>query len=276
VAFRATRLCAAVALAAALCHGTAWARFGTIEVPAGAIMDLEEGTIEAWVRFDFDPAHKSDLRWRGIASLALLEIPKTDRDPGGSLHIGWGTETTTRHKRTTRRTTCRVAFVKNGKQVPHPALAVATSMGKGKWRHVAVTWKAGRYVRIYLNGKEAGRRDLAWSAARDVPSTARLVIGYPRYIHDNAITVDEIRVSSIARKPEDFGFHHAPLKPDPFTLFLENFEQVTKEKGRIETKPFRIDADGRPLDIKGGAVVPGKFGHAYSFHPGPAKKEGKK
>ena len=65
VRFRSVR--AAAILAIAVCHGSAQARFGTITVPAQNLMDLEEGTIEAWGRFDFEPAHSSDLRWRGAA-----------------------------------------------------------------------------------------------------------------------------------------------------------------------------------------------------------------
>jgi hypothetical protein len=253
----------------------AYARFGTIVVPAAAMMDMKEGTIEAWVRFDFDPDHKSDLRWQSIASLAYIEIPEAEGDAGGSIHVGWGMEKATRHDRTTRRTTFRVAFIKEGKQIPHPALAVATPMGKGKWHHVAVTWKDGRYVRLYLNGEEAGRRDLAWSAERDIPSNARLVIGWPGYIHDNAIAVDEIRLSSIARKPEDMGFHHAPLKPDPFTLYLEDFGHISRGDGKLTTQPFRVDADDEPLPIEGGAIVPGKYGNAYAFNPKPVPEKGR-
>ena len=267
---------AAASLAIVVCQGSVEARFGTITVPAQNLMDLEEGTIEAWVRFDFEPAHASDLRWRSIASLAFLEIPKSEGERGASLHIGWGQTCSTRHNRTTRRTVCRVAFVKDGKQVPHPVTVDVTAMGKGKWHHMAVTWSEGRRVRVYLNGKDVGGRELAWPATCDVPSNARLVIGWPRYIHDNAITVDEIRISSIARKPEDLGGHRVPLEPDPFTLFLENFEQVTGAEGKRTTKPYRIDADATPLPIVGGDIVPGKHGRGYAFNPRPSTKETKK
>ena len=155
------RICAAAILAVVVCGGSAEARFGIITVPAQNLMDLEDGTIEAWVRFDFEPAHSCDLRWRGIASLLVLEIPKTEGELGSSLHVGWGQVSATRHNRTTRQTICRVAFVKEGQQVPHPATVDVTALGQGKWHHVAVTWSEGRRVRVYLNGKDAGGRLLA-------------------------------------------------------------------------------------------------------------------
>jgi len=273
---RSRPVCAAAILAAAIWHGTVEARFGTITIPACNLMDLEEGTIEAWVRFEFEPAHSSDLRWRGIASLAFIEIPKGDGERGSFLHVGWGQTSATRHGKTRRQTLCRVAFVKEGKQVPHPATVDVTAIGKGQWHHVAVTWSQGRHVRVYLDGKDAGGRELAWPATCDVSSSARLVIGWPRYIHDNAITVDEIRISSVARKPGDLGVHGVPLEPDPFTLLLENFEQVTEAEGERTTKPYRIDGDATPLPIVGGAVVQGKHGRGYAFNPKPNKKDMKR
>ena len=273
---RSRPVCATAILAITVWNGSVEARFGTITIPAENLIDLEEGTIEAWVRFEFEPAHASDLRWRSIASLALLEIPKNGGERGSFLHIGWGQISATRHGKITRQTVCRVAFVKEGKQVPHPATVDVTAIGKGQWHHVAVTWSEGRHVRVYLNGKDAGGRELAWPATCDVPSSARLVIGWPRYIHDNAITVDEIRISSIARKPEDLGAHRLPLEPDPFTLFLENFEQVTEAGGKCTTKPYRIDSDATPVPVEGGAVVQGKHGRGYAFNPRPSTKEMKK
>lgn len=266
------RLWHVVSVVLTLCAVPAWARFGTIEVPAGAVMDLEEGTIEAWARLDFDPRHQGEARWQSVGSLCLLEIPKTDADLGASIHVGWGLDATKRFENITRRATFRVAFIVNGQQLPHPALADCTDWGEGKWHHVAVTWRNGREVRIFIDGKPAGERLFPTSAQRDIPSSARLVLGFPNYIADNAVTVDEVRISSVARKPEDLGFHKVPLAPDPWTLYLENFEQVIEENGKRVTRPFLAEGGRNGFEVKEGAVVEGKQGKGFSFNPRTAPK----
>ena len=255
-------------LLATLLAASAWASgSATIAIPAGSIMDLEEGTIEAWVKLNFNPRHENSDRWKSVGSLCLMEVPKTSADLGASIHAGWGLETTKRFDKVSRRATFRVAFIVNGQQLPHPALADATDWGQDAWRHVALTWRNGREVRVYVDGKPAGERLFPVSAKRDIPSTARLVLGLPSYIASNAITVDEIRVSSVARKPEDMGFHRAPLQPDPCTLYLEGFENVTDEKDKRVTRPFHAERVGEAFEVKGGAVVEGKSGKGFCFDP---------
>ncbi|HRU04272.1 MAG TPA: hypothetical protein P5137_00695 [Candidatus Brocadiia bacterium] len=268
-------------LLCALLAAPAWAAgSASIVVPAGSIMDLEEGTIEAWVKLNFNPRHENSDRWKSVGSLCLMEIPKTTADLGASIHAGWGLETTKRFDQVTRRATFRVAFVVNGQQLPHPALADATDWGQGAWRHVAFTWRNGREMRVYVDGKLAGERLFPTPARRDIPSSARLVLGLPGYIASNAITVDEIRISSVARRPEELGFHHVPLRPDPCTLYMEGFENVTEEKGKRMTRPFLVERDGEAFEVKGGAVVEGKSGAGFCFDPqslapaaGPAGKQ---
>jgi len=266
-AFRESASLAAVLLLALLA-ASAWAAgSAAIVIPAGSIMDLEEGTIEAWVKLNFNPRHENADRWKSVGSLCLMEIPKTSADLGASIHAGWGLETAKRFDQVTRRATFRVAFIVNGQQLPHPALADVTDWGQDAWRHVALTWRNGREVHVYVDGKLAGERLFPTSARRDIPSAARLVLGLPSYIASNAITVDEIRLSSVARKPEDLGFHRVPLQPDPCTLFLEGFENVADEKGKRVTRPFHADREGEAFEVKGGAVVEGRSGKGFCFDP---------
>jgi len=251
-------------------------RFGTIVMPAAAIMDLQEGTIEAWVKLNFDPQHHSEARWRSVGSLCALEVPKTDTEPGALIHVGWGQQAAHRHNRWIRYTTLRAAFVKNGVQLPHPVMAHCNDWGEGQWHHIAIVWKDGRDARSYVDGQKIGWRYFPWSAARSIPSTARLVIGATMYINDNAISVDEIRISSIARKPEDLGFHHVPLRPDPFTLYLENFEQVTEANGKRFTRPFLAEGGEGAFEVLGGVIVAGKQGQGYSFRLAPDQPQEEK
>ncbi|MCM8759529.1 MAG: LamG domain-containing protein [Candidatus Omnitrophica bacterium] len=225
--------------------------------------------MEAWVLFDFDPAQVETGIWRGMGGWFEFKIPKKENDLGASFSVLYGLKATGR--RTPSGSACymRVGFSIDGKEVPHPSTIDCTSWGTNKWHHVAVMWKDGRYLTIYVDGKEVDRREYPWSIIRDIPSSAQVVIGFTGYIAKNAVAVDEVRISSVARKPEELGFFCIPLKPDPATLLLENFENVFEKDGRFYTRPEVIGDVSAPAEYQviGGKIVPGKYGKGFLLHP---------
>ncbi len=233
-----------------------------IVFPGQFVFDLQEATVEAWVLFDFDPAEVETGIWQAKGAWFEFSIPKKENDLGSSFSIIYGLKGTGR--RTPSGSACymRVGFAIDGKEVPHPSLIDCTSWGKNNWHHVAVTWKEGRHLRVYVDGKQLVQQEYPWSIVRDIPSLAQVVIGFTGYLPVNAVAVDEVRISSIARDVEDLGFFQTPLRADPATLLLENFESVYEKEGKLWTKPavVVVTSDKAEYPVIGGRIVPGKAG----------------
>jgi len=232
-------------------------------------MDLEEATVEAWVLFEFDPAQREEGVWRGMGVGFTLDVPKSDMDLGAGMSISVGLKNAGRHGEVKSGCFLRVGFHIDGKEVPHPVLPECTKFGQNQWHHVAATWREGRFLRVYFDGKQVAERDFPSSIVRDIPANGRVVVGHTGYVRENALVIDEVRLSSIARRPEDLGCHAVPLKPDPFTLLLENFERVREKDGQRTTTPTVLATVNSPasFELTGGRIVPGKAGNALAFDP---------
>jgi len=248
-----------------------WLAAGSARIafPGQLLFSLEEATVEAWVLFDFDPAQVETGIWRGMGAWFEFLVPKRENDLGASFTISYGLKATGR--RTPSGSACymRVGFSIEGKEVPHPSLLDCTSWGKNNWHHVAVTWKEGRYLTIYSDGKEVDKREYSWPIVRDIPSAAQVIIGFTGYLAKNALAVDEVRISSVARKPEELGFYQVPLKPDPATLLLENFEHIQEKEKKLYTSPEVMALFLAPGEypIVGGKIIPGKSGKGFLLYP---------
>lgn len=236
-----------------------------IVFPGQFLFDLQEATVEAWVLFDFNPEEVETGIWRATGAWFEFNIPKRENDLGSSFSIIYGLKGTGR--RTPSGSACymRIGFNIDGKEVPYPTLFDCTNWGKNNWHHIAVTWKEGRFLTVYVDGKKVVQQEYSWSIIRDIPSTAQIVIGCTGYLPVNAVAVDEIRISSIAREPSDLGFFHFPLKPDPETLLLENFESVSEKEGKLWTKPavLSVFSDSTWFTITGGKIISGKTGQGF-------------
>jgi hypothetical protein len=219
---------------------------GRITIPARGLLDLQEGTVEAWVLFQFDPAQREEGVWRPMGSWFTWEIPTADNDLGAGMMVSYGLRNGGTHGKVEPACNMRVGFAVDGQEVPHPVFADCTKLGQNQWHHFAATWRDGKFLRVYVDGKLAAERDFPWSIVRDIPPSARLVIGHTGYGR-SWLAIDEVRVSSIARRPEDLGCHHVPLAPDPFTTLLENFEDAPEKK------------------IVGGKLVEGKTGKGFAL-----------
>jgi hypothetical protein len=78
-----------------------------------------------------------------------------------------------------------------------------------------------------------------------------------------ALAIDDLRISSVARAPEESGFHQAPLQPDPQTLLLLDFEEAV---GGMVRPAVMVRADGpAEFAIEGGRIVEGKAGRGLAL-----------
>jgi hypothetical protein len=234
-------------------------RWGRIDFPGQSLIDFEESTVEAWVLFEFDPQERVGPNWHGKGVWFNAIVPKSEVDLGAGFSISVGLKES--------KCLMRFAFDIDGKEVPYPLAVDCTHFGIGKWHHVAAAWRNGRHLRVFLDGKEVGERRFPKSIIRDIPSTVRIVFGHIGYVRQNLIVVDDIRISSIARKSEDLGFFEAPLKADPYTLFLDGFENIKMQGCRRFTAPTVVASQVSPsvYEIIGGRIVPGKVGKGFAF-----------
>ena len=244
-------------------------KWGRIELPARGVLSLEEATVECWVKFNFDPKTPATGRWNSRGVWFTFQIPKGAGLPGSLITFGAGLKDTSRHRRKSSACLFRVGFMIDGEELPHPIFFDATKWGKGKWHHMAVAWTNARRVSIYVDGKLIHQRQYPIPFRKTVPRTARIVLGQTGYVGNNSLVIDEVRISSIARRAEELGFFRVPLNPDPYTMLLENFDNVTTAAGKTLTVPTTIALVGGPrsFEVVGGKIVPGKVANGFAFDP---------
>lgn len=242
---------------------------GMVELPALGLFDFTEGTVEAWVQFDFDPrGWKEDsgvYQWRG--RWFTFEAPETPTDLGAQVVIEYGLKNHGRLGRIEPGCNWRTAFVVDGQKVPHPLLPACTEIEPGTWHHFAITWHDARVVRAYIDGELAQEMEFPYAIARPVPAVARIVIGHPEVSSFNRIAIDDLRISTVARPPDSLGFHQAPLQADPNTLLLLDFEEIEERDGQRLVRPAvmaRADAD-EAYAIRGGRIIAGKTGQGFAL-----------
>lgn len=242
---------------------------GSIELPALGLFDFTEGTVEAWVQFEFDSRgweqEKGIYQWRG--RWFTFEAPVNDTDLGAEVVIEYGLKNHGRLGRIEPGCNWRTAFVVDGQKVPHPLLPACTTLEPGTWHHFAITWHDGRIVRAYIDGELAQEMEFPYSIRRSVPSAARIVIGHPLNVGHNLVAIDDLRVSSVARAPEDLGFHQAPLQADPQTLLLLDFETISEQDGQRMVTPAVMARGDAPASfvMPGGRIIEGKAGQGFAF-----------
>ncbi|HUS80400.1 MAG TPA: LamG-like jellyroll fold domain-containing protein [Armatimonadota bacterium] len=249
----------------------ACASAGRITLPARELFDFEEGTVEAWVMFEFDPAGWQEdqgvYQWRG--RWFTFTAPQTNTDLGAEVVVEYGLKNHGRLGRIEPGCNFRVAFYVDGEKVPHPVLPACTKFERGTWHHFAVTWAEGRIVRAYLDGKLAQEMVFPHSVVRDVPAAAQVIIGHPDDPRWNLLALDDLRISSIARQPEELGSQAAPPQPDPYTLLLDGFEHVADRDGHMISTPAVLADAALPgeYELTGGRMIEGHSGSAWALTP---------
>jgi hypothetical protein len=134
-----------------------------VAVRDSASLDFKHGmTLEAWVKPTSGPRH-----WRPV-------IVK-QRKRGAA----YGLFTAGRNGRAS----ARLRTTRTGKLSGRPA------RGGGAWKHLAATWN-GKVMRLYVNGRPAGKKRLSKRAAK---SAGRLLIGGSRGGSFKGV-IDEVRI----------------------------------------------------------------------------------
>jgi hypothetical protein len=245
---------AAFLLALLLFVHTAAAQTGTLTYPLKDNFNLREGTIECWVQFPFN--FSDYLPAKEFQTLAVLFDIQAEKGTLMASHFvgamfgenngGW--------------------FFRPGPKPMLFGMAAPALWKKGEWHHVAFSWKR-KMMRGYLDGKEVTYRDQQatlqemFGSVTDQP----LMFGC-RWNKAGRFVLDDVRVSAVARGPEELGFAVGELKPDPYTMVLDSFECDFVPDGKLLTKP-KVLLNGEGGKVSAGCVfVDGKFGKGLSLY----------
>ncbi|MEA3400511.1 MAG: LamG domain-containing protein [Armatimonadota bacterium] len=242
-----------VVFACALCP----ADTGTVTYPSAGNIEMREGTLEMWVSIPFDVQEylPSDETYQGLLAIARIEgehgtlslgyCAGAMMRPGAGLFASLGSDLVQLHS------------LSAGQFTPLP----------GEWHHVAVTWSGNR-VRYYVDGEMRGERVTLAPLAQAFGSVGAkpLLLGDP-WGRNARMAIDELRVSSVERAPEELGWH-GRLEVDPYTRILDRFDQTFEIDGETRTSPEVIFVGDGGLPSRHCRFIDGRFGGALALYLG--------
>jgi len=260
-----------------------------IEYPLGGNIRAEQGTLEMWFKLaaEPDPSQKQSLHYfpmfwfkqtgedRPRASLNYQTVWKPDH-----FHFNWNS---------TGRAIGEFAsdaYIATAEETQAATKADALSPGgryprtprlkKDDWHYLAITWTDGltkpKYS-MFLDGRQvlltATLNAVWWD---DLDTMVLAMLGAP--YHDN-YALDELRLSSTARAPEEIAQIHASGKPpagDMHTLLLDHLDTIDRQEPEAGKPPvcstvaeqisgFTGEKGGR-LNGLNWDVTDGRFGKA--------------
>lgn len=246
------------------CLTFAHAQGDALQYPARGVVDLDEGTFECWFKLAYEP----------------LAVVKPYLGAGSIAHVSTGEHVTPTvldfwisskwvDYRTPTKMQCslRCDVIGGG-----TGMATLSQHAKrNTWYHFAMTWKRDRYL-AYIDGKPNASRGRSTGVQARVTDAARIFLGHSaiRTDHEHLFALDEIRISSIARQPDDLGVH-GKLEADEYTTLLLSFDHL-EDQDRPTVVP---DAIAVPFEHVEQAVparariIPGRFGQALAFTDKP-------
>ena len=211
---------------------------GVVTIPASGNMDLARGTIEMWVKPNFDPAETYDQsRPRSDYNRQLLFL--------FSHPSNQATETLILYHNADDRS---LRVIKRDAQGNYPVVFSSdVRMAKDQWSYVGLSW--GDKLQLSVNGRVVESQVVSGALVGDLREAfAQLLL--------RSFAVDELRVSSVQR-PLD-AVPEGPFTADADTLFLHHFDNLGK--------PTR-GGQATPMQASSAATATGKFGHAVASSP---------
>lgn len=235
--------------------------YGRVLYPAEGNIEIEEGTIEFRLALLFDPEEtfKDESQYRLNASLFYLEWPGEKRN--GAIAISCYTNFTR------GKYYCNLGIsVANTKNELLPLGTVINDWKKGQWHHIAFTWK-GKEMRLYIDGKEIKetRREQPEPFDGDIGKGKGIYLG-DRFGNTGRVLFDDFRISSIARTEEEIkSYIKNEIKPDAYTLLLDNFNENFTPDGKTQTKCTVIQSKEGRIISQHCKFIKGIFGNCLSM-----------
>lgn len=227
--------------------------------------------MEAWVAINFDPYEKTASSYYLRAIVFDLAL-----GPNEGLPVAWVLKRNPKDKKRGVVSQLWANFAVEGKQLQSIGTPDTIVWQNGQTLHVAVSWKRN-ITKLFVDGKEVRQTSQQDTLETDISDTETICVG-SRWNNVGFITVDEFRVSSVARQPAELGyFSNGPLKPDRDTILLDHFETLFAGIGQGETKAEVMAAYDNRCGGRGhGAcrLVDGKYGKSVAlFTPRDALKQ---
>ena len=186
-------------------------RTSSAELP----LRLEEGTIEFWFKPDSVITHDT----HGPDWTYIIGKNRGGATDPGDLGIAFprGKGNLQFYMNDDQRNQDEVWSSDNDKEIFYP-----------RWYHVAVSWKVGEKVRMFIDGE---LRDEAESTMPLLSGDQVVMLGNGGYNLINSSIegfpgmLDEIRISATQRYTESFQTASEPFEPDAFTVGLWHFDE---------------------------------------------------
>lgn len=238
---------------------------GMLSYPLAHNLDLQEGTVEFWARLELDvQPHLPSKSFKLLASIMNI----TGDDGAMSLRYLAGSNFAPEAG-------YQVRFQPRDRLLPVGRRIV---LERGQWHHLAIVWK-GMQLQLYLDGQKVSERLQSATMtqifgtvggelehAPTPPRAPRLIFG-SEWQRDARVTIDDLRISRIARLPEELGFAIGKLQPDPYTLLLDPLDGTFVPDGVTRTQPTVIQQGEGGLPTAPSRFVEGKFGQALTLCP---------
>lgn len=206
----------------------------SITYPAQGNINLDQGTLEAWVKVNFDPGTEiNDPAGQEIYNREFFALNLPDMD--STIGFYWNID-----DRGMR------AYLKQKDQFP---LIVSSKdeWQKGEWHHIALTW--GGSVAVWADGKKVA--ESPWKGTLEVSlENAQMVFKSLAEHFD----IDEVRISDVARIEFDLT---KPPEADEHTMLLDHLD------GLAGSPDQTLPAKGTPGELAGAVAKPGKFGESF-------------
>jgi len=208
----------------------------TLSYPAEGNIELAQGTLEMWVRPEFDPnVEVVDGAGRGVHNRNLFQVKLAN---GDAVYLYWNIDV-----RGLR------LFVREGDTYP-VMLDATLPWQKGEFYNVAVTW--GDEIAMYVDGEPVASKTHAGTTDQTLEG-AEIVLGSAT----TEFTIDELHISNTVRDPAGLG---QPATVDEATLLLDHLDETFEGDGQQMTRPAKAAERG---DWTGGRVsTSGTFGPA--------------
>lgn len=236
----------AVAVLALLLAAVASAQDKPLTIPAAGLANMEQGTLEFWLK-----------------SAATVDNPK---GWGQIVVLDYGTDKPSSMALSMMpmngKVNMRIGFQIDGQELKWPFYVEVPGFAPKKWVHVAVTWTGGNNVSVYFDGKVVMPNvGVEGSFNKPLTPKATLSLGLP---YPTRMAIDDLRISSVARTPEQLGFAVIPLKADDKTLFLLNFENMPE--GQIVPAFAATEAAKAPVPmLPHQRLMTGRDGKSLAF-----------
>lgn len=234
-----------------------------LAIPAVGLLDTAEGTLEFRFRLGYEPAEVGrEVPYHGRGSFWSFNYGDAiyPRDNwvlsffAGKYGTGAGV---------------RMGVTFDGKQARHPFFPTFGKKAppearpqRGAWYNLAIVWKGGRVFSSFVDRLPSAGMEFTGLAAR--PLTPKAVME----LLPGPYALEYVRISSVARAPEDLALGPQAPPPDASTLLLLDFRQAQPGDTTVTPAHAATPTAGQPLTLpRSFQLLPSESGTALYAAP---------